>query len=198
MTRHLRGIIFDLDGTLVDSALDFDRMRREMELPPDAPILESLAQLPRERAEKCHAILARHEEEGARRATLMPGARAFLSELDRLGLRRAILTRNTRHLVLALLARLDLEFDPVLAREDAPAKPDPAAVWQVCRQWGVEPAEVLIIGDFRYDMETGRAAGSPTALFTRNRRGKDLPGAELADFLLHSFHEAGELLEKLA
>ena len=36
--KNIRGLIFDLDGTLVDTQLDFDLMRREMELPP-GPIL---------------------------------------------------------------------------------------------------------------------------------------------------------------
>jgi len=41
----IRGIIFDLDGTLADSQLDFDAMRREMELPLGLPILEALTRL---------------------------------------------------------------------------------------------------------------------------------------------------------
>lgn len=47
-----RGVIFDLDGTLVDSGLDFDSMRREMGLDPGTPILESLATLPEQDAGK--------------------------------------------------------------------------------------------------------------------------------------------------
>ncbi len=42
----VRGVIFDLDGTLVDSGLDFDLMRREMGLPPGKPLLESFDLLP--------------------------------------------------------------------------------------------------------------------------------------------------------
>lgn len=194
---QLRGIVFDLDGTLVNSALDFDRMRREMELPPGAPILEALAELPAERARLCRAILDRHERAGCERAMLMPGAREFLAELDHRGLRRAIFTRNARRLVLALLARLNLEFDPVLAREDAPAKPDPTALWQVCKRWGIAPGEVLMIGDFRFDIEAGRNAGMQTALFTGGRPAAGLPGADLADHILHSFHDAAELLDRL-
>ena len=43
---QVRGIIFDLDGTLVDSRLDFDAMRHEMGLPTGIPILEGLAAIP--------------------------------------------------------------------------------------------------------------------------------------------------------
>jgi len=38
----IRGVVFDLDDTLVDSQLDFDAMRREMELPPDQPVFEAV------------------------------------------------------------------------------------------------------------------------------------------------------------
>ena len=62
--NNIRGLIFDLDGTLVDSRLDFDLMREEMELPPGR-ILESIAALPAERYSQCMAILHRHEVAGA-------------------------------------------------------------------------------------------------------------------------------------
>ena len=92
----IRGAIFDLDGTLVDSGLDFDQMRREMNLAPGLPLLEAIEQLPAAHAERCWAILAEHELAGARRSTLYPGVREFVHALEVRGLRRAIFTRNSR------------------------------------------------------------------------------------------------------
>ena len=69
----IRGVIFDLDGTLADSRLDFVAMRHEMELPPDVPILEALTRLDPLHADRCRAILHRHELAGAERAVLLPG-----------------------------------------------------------------------------------------------------------------------------
>src|SRR5262249_5090298 len=125
----IRGVIFDLDGTLVDSGLDFDLMRQEMQLPPGMFILEAMSQLAEPRASQCREILAGREWQGAERATLMPGVVEFLAQLEQRGVRRAVLTRNSREIALATLKRLGLSFDPVVAREDAPAKPDPTAVW---------------------------------------------------------------------
>src|SRR5687768_8031378 len=122
------GIIFDLDGTLVDSALDFDLMRLEMGLPPGRPILESLAGLPGDDLARCQAILHRHELAGADRAVPLPGVVDFLVELQRRGLRRAIVTRNSRPMTLAMLAKLPVGSDPVITREDGPVKPDPWAI----------------------------------------------------------------------
>jgi len=190
----LRGVIFDLDGTLVDSGLDFDLIRREMGLPAGTPILESLARLPAGQAARCRDILARHESAGAERATVMPGVREFLAALERRAVRRAVITRNSRRLAEPLLARLELTFDPLLAREDAPVKPDPAAIMHACEAWNLTPAEVAMIGDFRFDIEAGRRAGVQTVFYTRGRDLASLPWAEDADLVLHSFHEAEELL----
>src|SRR5206468_1809626 len=100
-----RGVVFDLDGTLVDSRLDFDAMRREMELPPNQPILESLARLEPRQAERCHKILHRHELAGAERADLLPGVRELVAALHALGIRQAVATRNSRRITEATLAR---------------------------------------------------------------------------------------------
>ncbi len=162
----VRGVIFDLDGTLVDSGLDFDAMRREMGLPPGQPLLETIEALPEHDAQRCRAVLARHEWEGANRATLMPGVARFLATLAERGIHRAVFTRNVREVVLATLARLALDFDTIVAREDAPAKPDPTAVWQICAAWQLTPREVALVGDFRFDIEAGNRAGVRTVLYT--------------------------------
>jgi HAD superfamily hydrolase (TIGR01509 family) len=194
----VRGVIFDLDGTLVDSALDFDAMRDEMGLPAGQPLLEAIEALPRQEAQRCQAILARHEWEGANRATLMPGVADFLHELAERGMHRAIFTRNARDVALATLARLALDFDTVVAREDAPAKPDPTAVWQICAAWKLAPNAVALVGDFRFDIEAGNRAGVRTVLYTAG--GDPLPahGALAADYCLRSFCDARELLAWLA
>ena len=62
----IRGVIFDLDGTLIDSRLDFDQMRCDMEFAPGQLILETLEALPEgERKKRCREILHRHEYQGA-------------------------------------------------------------------------------------------------------------------------------------
>lgn len=159
------GIIFDLDGTLLDSALDFDLMRFEMRLPPGRPILESLAELPAAELPRCHQILHRHELAGADRAVPLPGVVEFLADLQGRGLRRAIVTRNSRSVTQAMLAKLPVSFDPVITREDGPVKPDPWAIQSICQSWQVPAAKVVMIGDYWFDIACGRAAGARTALY---------------------------------
>ena len=162
----VRGVIFDLDGTLIDSGLDFEQMRREMRFPRGQPILEAIDSLDDAgRREKCLAILHDHERRGALAATLMPGARELVDELSRRGIPQGILTRNSRAMTRLALQRLDLDFTTVLTREDAPPKPDPAGLLAICRTWSVEPAEVLFVGDFHFDVLAGRRAGMTTVLY---------------------------------
>ena len=165
----VRGLIFDLDGTLVDSALDFDKMRREMRLPEKQPMLEALATLPEPRRNECWAILERHEREGAERATLMPGVTELMASLENRGIRRAVFTRNGREPTLRTLHRLNLYFDTIMAREDAPAKPDPTGIWKICELWGLRPEEVAMVGDYLFDIEAGRRAGVRTVCYAARR-----------------------------
>jgi HAD superfamily hydrolase (TIGR01509 family) len=191
------GIIFDMDGTLVDSGLDFAAMRREMGLPDGVPLLETLENLNAAESARCRAILHRHEEAGAERASVLPGVPQFLERLRGLGVRRAVFTRNSRRVAEATLTRCGLKFDLVVTRDDGPVKPDPWAIRHICEVWGVAPGQVAVIGDYRFDIEAGIRAGTRTVFFTRGRSGENLPGADLAEFHLDSFQETDRLLQSL-
>lgn len=188
----IRGVVFDLDGTLVDSRLDFDAMRSEMELPPDQPILEALVRLEPRRAALCQAILHRHELAGAERATLLTGVGELLATLQARGIRLAIATRNSRQIAAATLAKHALAIELVFTRDDGPVKPDPWAVQEACRQWDVAAADVVVIGDYRFDVECGRAAR--TVLLTHPHDPRGYPNLERADLLLGSLVDYRRLL----
>lgn len=164
----LLGFIFDLDGTLVDSHLDFDAMRREMGLPIGKSILEAFEQMDEIEAARCSEILNRHELNGAAKSTVIAGVSDFLRILDSQKVLRAVVTRNSRSMAEVMLARCSLRFDVVITREDGPAKPDPWAIQHICALWGIDPNRAAIIGDFHFDIEAGLRAGATTVF---------LPGA---------------------
>jgi HAD superfamily hydrolase (TIGR01509 family) len=186
MRPSVRGVVFDLDGTLVVQELDFEAMRREIGLPPGTPLLEAVERLDGTGRERAVAVLRRHELAAAETAALNPGVAGFLDWLAGRGVRRAVLSRNMREAVLKVLRRCGLSFDLVVAREDAPYKPSPEGLRQICAAWGLAPAEVLMVGDYLYDLQAGRGAGTRTALVTH---GRSLPFADLADVTFATFED---------
>ena len=186
--QHIRGVAFDLDGTLAASHLDFAAIKREAGVPGDTPILEYMAGAsPQERA-RIEAVLDRHELYQAETCGLKDGAAEVCEELRRRGIKCAILTRNSRRSVETVLGRHGIAVDVVVTREDAPPKPSPDPVLLIARRFGVEPRELLVVGDYVFDIEAGRAAGALTALFLDGRPRKydvaaDVDLASLTDLL---------------
>jgi HAD superfamily hydrolase (TIGR01509 family) len=189
---RIRGVVFDMDGTLVAQAIDFDAIRREIGLPFGTPLLEAMDRLPpADRAAAC-AVLDRHEQAAVAAAEVLPGVLDFLAWLDARGIKRAVLTRNSRSVAEGVLARCRLlMFDPIVTRDDAPFKPQPEGLWRICKAWGIAPAEVLMLGDYVYDIQVGRNAGARTALLTH---GCDWPFASEADWAVATFAELVGLL----
>jgi HAD superfamily hydrolase (TIGR01549 family) len=191
--RHgLRGIIFDLDGTLVDSKLDFEAIRRDMGLPTQTPILEALELIPSSpRKDQMLHVLRMHELHAAENAELFDGVAEFLRWIDGHQIPRGILTRNSRESTEIAMDRLQLRFHSVLTREDAPPKPDPAGLLAICAEWRLPPADVVFCGDYLFDLQAGARAGMRTILFAP----LDVPDyAPQADFVLREFRTATELI----
>ncbi len=160
-----KAVVFDLDGTLIEPLLDFDAMRAEIGLPP-GPILEQLAHADAATRARADEILRRHEREALARATLADGCAELLARLATVGIPVAILTRNVREVVDIFVSTFGFTFAGVYTREDGPHKPSPAGVLALCAKMGVAPAETLVVGDYKFDILAGRAAGCRTALVT--------------------------------
>ena len=83
----IRGVIFDLDGTLIDSPLDFSAIRAEIGCDKRL-VLEYLESLVGEARRRGFEILHRHESHAAANAALRPGARELFEHLERAGLKK--------------------------------------------------------------------------------------------------------------
>lgn len=184
--RQYRGFVFDLDGTLVDSALDFAVIRKDLGLPAEAPILESISCWSLPDQASAFEIINRHEEAGAHASILIPGVVDFLEKLKRESKLTAVFTRNSKKVTEMTLRKHGLEFSIVMTRDDAPAKPDPTALHLIAERWGCSNHEMLFVGDYLYDLHAGIAAKVPTALYLSTRPDFDTKGAV---FCFQSYQE---------
>jgi HAD superfamily hydrolase (TIGR01509 family) len=164
--QHRRYWIFDLDGTLTVSAHDFEHMRRELGLAPQAPILEALHAMPRAEAAPLWEKLNQLEFHYAGKASLMRGADRLLQILHDRECRLAILTRNTMPVVEHTLRACKIDhffpLEHILDRDSCTPKPSPDGINQLLRMWQAEAAESVMVGDYLYDLEAGKNAGVAT------------------------------------
>ena len=162
-----KGIVFDLDDTLISSGLDFAKIRKTLEIPEGIYILEFIDQMAREEEKvKARKVVEDHEAEAAHTAILQPGIEKTLKELERANVRAAVLTRNCKAATRIILEKLNLNFETVLTRECAPAKPNPEGLLQIVDGWQVEKVDVIYVGDFIFDIQVARNAGVDVALYT--------------------------------
>lgn len=188
--------IFDLDGTLTVAVHDFDGIRSALGLPPGEPILEAIARLADPVRADVTARLDALELDLARRATAQDGAATLLGALAARGRRLGVLTRNSEANAIETLRRSGLADwfagPHVVGRESATPKPDAAGVRMLLERLGASADETVVVGDYRYDLEAGRAAGTATVLFDPSGAFR---WAALADACVRSL---GELAAALA
>lgn len=158
--------IFDMDGTLTEAVHDFEAIRHALGLPSGEPILEYLDRLPQREAAHGYRRLDEIEREIALVSRARPGAAELLTRLSERGLHAGILTRNSLRNAWTTLevCGLDAFFErgAVMAREQAAPKPRPDGIHALLQHWGAAPASAVMVGDFLYDLQAGRAAGIAT------------------------------------
>jgi len=155
-----------MDGTLTHAVHDFDKIRADLGLPPGEPILEALSRLPPKLAQPLWEQLDAIEVDLARQATPVPGVAALLATLDRRGCMLGIVTRNSLVSVRETLRACELaEYFPekyIKDRDCGAPKPEPDALLELMQLWRAARDDVVMVGDFLYDLQAGRAAGVAT------------------------------------
>lgn len=189
----MRGaIVFDLDGTLVDSVPDLAAAANAMlteagyatlDLPtvmsfvghgiPNLVrrIITELAIPPGREAELQARMLAHYLAHPADRTRPYPGVVASLNALRDAGFALGVCTNKMREPAMAILQALELDhlFDVVIGGDSLPQrKPDPAPLHAA---FAAIPAPALLyVGDSEVDAETAVASGLPFALYTQGYR----------------------------
>jgi phosphoglycolate phosphatase len=211
-----RGVIFDLDGTLLDTLEDIaDTMNQVLadlghpqkdldhyRLIVGAGVRELIRlALPEgacdsETLEKC--VCTWREEYGRRwdrKTKPYPGIEEMLRGLRRMGLPSAVLSNKNHDFTIALTERFlgEHPFSLVLGlRPDVPRKPDPAGALEISGALDLDPESILYVGDTPTDMETALASGmEPVGVSWGFRPGAELISAGAAILL----KEPGELIQ---
>ncbi|KAI3430102.1 uncharacterized protein J3R85_008245 [Psidium guajava] len=179
---RLRGVVFDMDGTLTVPAIDFAAMYRAVlgddeyrriraESRTGIDILHHIEDWSPDRQRTAYEVIADYERQALDRLQIMPGAAELCGFLDSKNLRRGLITRNVRSAVDLFHQRFGIIFSPALSREFRPYKPDPAPLLHICSSWEVQPSEVMMVGDsLKDDVMCGKRAGAFTCLLDQTGR----------------------------
>ena len=200
--RKIRGVLFDFDGTLTyPGAIDFDAIKEELCCPADMPILEYLETVSLTEQAPLVAILEAREEAAAQASLPNTGAEKCLSALKAKGLPLGIITRNSMHSVCAALEKFNRitiqDFAAVITREKSLPKPHPDGVYQAAEHMGISPSELMVVGDFRFDVLAGKAAGALTVLLQNSEKSLMSPGDPQPDYTVRHLEEILGIIQRL-
>ena len=214
----IRAVLFDLDGTLIDSAPDLAGTGNDMRL------ARGLAPLPYEHfrpmvgagargmvgialqvgpsdagfTELRDEFLARYEQRMTQQTQVFEAMRPVLAALQALGLPWGIVTNKAQRFTNPLVRALGLQAQAavVISGDTTPhAKPHPAPLLEAARQMALLPEHCIYVGDDLRDVQAGRAAGMGTVAAAWGYLGAGEPiGAWGAD---HVIETPGQLLNLL-
>lgn len=222
----MRGAIFDLDGTLADTAADLlasaNVALAEASLPllsyPDersvagrggrAMIRRSISLAGRDPDHDVEVSLAdalyprlliAYERAIAEHTNLFEGVVPCLDRLDADGWRLGICTNKPERLARILMTELGVlhRFGALLGADTlAVRKPDPQHFLETCRRIGADPRRSVMIGDTKTDLLTARAVGSPCVLTSFGFAAEPLESLA-PDAVVAHFDELPAVLEEL-
>ncbi len=191
---QIKAVIFDLDGTITQPFFDFDDIREEIGLARDSgPLLESMEKMTVQQRQDAEKILHYHEQKAVTESKLNANAKQTLSALCAAGIHIGVLTRNKRENALAIAKKHELKFDIVIGREDGPVKPDAFGVLRICEQFGVEPKETMLVGDYLFDLLCAKAAGAVAVLLANHSQAGEF--VEHADFCVEDISRILEIID---
>ncbi len=221
--QPIRAVLFDLDGTLIDTAPDFIRIIHLMcndaniKPPCESLIRAQVSEGARAMVNLIYPDLQTDSPELLRirqqfldiyqqniavDTCLFPAMDDLLKQLEARDIPWGIVTNKPRGLSELLLEALDLTMrcQVLVCPEDVKhTKPDPEPMYLAAKQLGIAPEQIVYVGDHPRDIDAGRVAGMPTILaaygYLPPAHCDDL-NAWQADYIIHNVSELNHLLHQ--
>jgi phosphoglycolate phosphatase len=209
-------IIFDLDGTLVDSSVDICHainyaiegtgikpvnVERTIQLIGEgiSRLFEKLLSAEKSDADR-HVLAERFMEHYNKHLTdntpLYPGVKDILEALS--GFRKVIITNKRHDASAKILDTLGIAkyFDFIVGSDSTPGKkPSPIPIQFVLEKFSIKPEDAVIIGDSNFDVDAGKAAGIKTIAVTYGYR--PVEALQEADFIVNSMPQVVPIIKLL-
>ncbi|CAG8949881.1 hypothetical protein HYFRA_00004209 [Hymenoscyphus fraxineus] len=208
--RELKGIVFDVDGTLcLQQNYMFAEMRSILGITKGTDILDHCHSLPQPQQEEALEAVRAVERKAMVDQKPQPGLVELstyrtthktiipaLTYLTALPLPKAICTRNfplpVSHLLTSFLP--NHHFSPIVTREFRPPKPHPAGILHIAKSLGIDASDMIMVGDSIDDMTAGHHAGTATVLLV-NPDNAHLATHEHTDLCISRLDELIPVLE---
>ena len=195
----IKGVLFDFDGTLtLPGALDFPAIKKALGCPLDQSILEFVESQPPDQQAGLMENLEGREAEAAQASLPNRGAEKCVYALRKRQIPVGILTRNRLTSVKKSLEKFKKvtidDFDTIVTREVSLPKPYPDGVIKAARQMGLSAEELLVVGDFRFDVIAGKRAGASTVLLTNGGESVMAPDDPEPDYTINRLEDLPDLL----
>ena len=188
----IKAIIFDFDGTITKPFLNFSKIKSEIGFPPDEIyLLEKVLEMPEKERKRAFSILEKHEREAVEKSELNEGAHEILDILKEKNIKTALLTRNTHKSIRDACQKHGVCFDIVITREDAAAKPKPDGVILAGNKLNTPLSQIMLVGDYQFDIIAGKEAGVKTVLLTN---GSDPKWDVKSDYTIHRLVDLAKII----
>lgn len=161
--------------------MDFAAIREAIHCPKGQPVLEYIETLTFEDARvQALKILNEHEMEAARRSQPNRGAEELIRFLKSRKVRLGIISRNSRRAIMLALESFRQirasDFEVIISRDEfMMPKPSPETVLAAGERMGVPTEQILVVGDFAFDIEAGFRAGARTVFLTNRNPSSHCP-----------------------
>ncbi len=196
---YIKAVLFDFDGTLTKpGALNFPLLKETIGCPTDVPVLEFIENLPTlARRNDALKRLERFEKDAAAKSEPNIGAQRLIHFLRSKEISISIITRNTLWSVERALQNfkdIDISYFDVIVSRETPVrlKPSGDGILLAAETLNIDIKEILMVGDFIFDIQAGRTAGCMTAFLDYGTL-SDATKIE-SDFIVSSLEEIENII----